>query len=212
MITRREILGATVAVAATSTLSPVIAQAKIYPQGDLTWVASFREEIAQKLLYFFGQATSYLPIDGYQYDGSGNHSIASQFLSLFRGAPGPVESLPDGRWLFYGAMPRNPSFIAFVLMSASQSRIDGAMMSYKLCPEGGVRYTDPSGIARRMPCEEDAGWGIFLSRYDAKSDAMIQELTATAKQYTLGLNRMAIKNGIRTADSVQAKTQLIEVP
>ena len=177
MHTRRLILKSTAAVILADT-SPIHAAPR-YGLGDETWWTvgfpnSFRDSIITQLRNFFGRATGPFPISGDE--GGRDYLIIDQFLRAFSGVPAPVGQLPDGRWLFVGAVPHSTQEVAIVVMSASQTIIDAAMMTYSLCPPGGVGYTDPGGTVHRIKCEIELGWAIFIPNNQVRDQGLIGEL------------------------------------
>jgi hypothetical protein len=212
MVTRREVVTSAAAVLALG-VPKIGACSELYRDGDNTWwQRGFREQIVAKLRFFFNQATGYFPLEEYHYDGSGTYPLIDQFLLGFLEAPRPVEALSDGRWLFSGSVARNSAEVSYVAMSADQSRIDAAMMSYDLCPQGGVDYVDPQGGTHKVPCEADPGWVIFISRNQARDNELIASLGDVALTYRRGEQRRFIAQGVRASSDVHAKTVVVPVP
>jgi len=214
MNSRRNIVVVAAALCAAMMIGSAQAAPKIYGAADTGWYAdtAFRQGVADKLRQFIGATQYPLPLVGYSDDPAKINSVADQFLSEFMGKPGEIEALPDGRWLFSGTAPHQVAYIAFVVMSPDQSNIEAAMMSYQLCPKGGVPYRDPEGSQHLAPCEEDPRWAIFLPRHGAPDYFLIHTLSQVALRNRLHDQRSLIEQNIRSQDSIHVKTEVIMVP
>jgi len=212
MISRRNAIVATAALLVGTAVSETKAELRTYSVGNMTWYATSGKEIADKVKLFFGAAQHPVPLVGSSEDPSQINSITDQFLIGFLGAPRPVELLPSGQWLFSGSVPHMNAYVSFVVMSADQTRVEAAMMSYSLCPKSGVDFTDVKGDHHVIRCEEDPGWAIFISRYEKRDEALINSLSQVALNYRIAEQRSMVKLNIRDKKLIKAKTLVIIVP